>query len=139
MEREEGDGGLTQKAAVMTEAEEQRTLFEWINRASGKYPELQLCFHIANGGSRNKIEAHNLKLQGVKPGVPDLMLPVPRGGYHGLFIELKRTKGGRASEEQQVWIRSLNRLGYKAMICHGWVEAAEAIKEYLGEKGDEAR
>lgn len=124
---------------VPTEAQEQRALFMWCAYNRQKYPETEMLFHIPNGGSRNKIEAHNLKLQGVKPGVPDLMLPVPRGCHHGLFIELKRTKGGRASEEQLVWLRSLNRLGYKAIICHGWAEAAEAIKEYLGEKGDEAR
>lgn len=123
----------------MTEAQEQKLLFQWAAYSRGTYPELEMLFHIPNGGSRNKIEAHNLKLQGVKPGVPDLMLPVPRGGYHGLFIELKRTKGGRASEEQRAWIRSLKRLGYEAVICRGWEEAAETIKGYLTETGGQAR
>ena len=46
-------------------------------------------YHIPNGGTRNKIEAANLKRQGVKSGVPDLCFPLARGKYHGLYIEMK--------------------------------------------------
>lgn len=51
------------------------------------------CFHIPNGGSRNKAEAANLKRQGVKAGAPDLCVPVPSGSKHGLFIEMKAGEG----------------------------------------------
>lgn len=119
---------------VASEAQEQRALFQWIAYNAGKWPELRLCFHVPNGGSRNPLEAHNLKLQGVRPGVPDIMLPVPRGGFHGLFIELKRCKGGRVSEDQQIWIDRLNRLGYRAVICRGWDAARAEIELYL--RGD---
>ncbi len=60
-----------------SEASEQIKLMEWCKWQEHKYPELQLLYHIPNGGSRNAIEAKNLKRQGVKPGVPDLCLPVP--------------------------------------------------------------
>lgn len=73
-----------------TEAQEQATLFSWAEMQSGRRPELRLLFHIPNGGSRGKAEAARFKMEGVKPGVPDLFLPVPRGPWHGLFIELKR-------------------------------------------------
>lgn len=114
-----------------TEAQEQKALFEWIAYNIWKWPELRLCYHIPNGGSRDPREAHNLKLQGVKPGVPDICLPVPRGPYHGLYIELKRQKGGRLSEDQKAWLNRLNRVGYRAVVCNGFEAARDEILDYL--------
>lgn len=116
---------------VPTEASEQTALFRWADVASRTHPELQMLFHCPNGGSRDPREAHNLRLQGVKPGVPDICLPVPRGSYHGMYIELKRVKGGRLSEDQRAWLDRLNVLGYYAVTCRGWLEAQTAILEYL--------
>lgn len=106
----------------------------WAAFQSGNYPELELLYHIPNGGSRNKIEAHNLKLQGVKSGVPDLCLPVARGGYHGLYIELK-VKGNKASDNQKRWISDLISQGYRAEVAYGWEAASEILVEYLNLKG----
>ena len=121
---------------VATEAQEQAAVFEWIARNQNRRPELKFCFHIPNGGSRDLREAHNLKLQGVKAGVPDICLPVPRPGFHGLYIELKRREGGRVSYEQKAWIMTLNRFGYRAVVCRGWDEAREEIEHYLGVRSD---
>lgn len=71
------------------EAAEQIKLFRWASWAIQQYPELELMYHIPNGGSRNPIEAANLKRQGVRSGVPDICLPVPRGKYSALYIEMK--------------------------------------------------
>ena len=68
-----------------SEAAEQEAVIAWCGWMEKQHPELKLLFHIPNGGSRNKAEAANLKAQGVKPGVPDLCLPVARCGYHGLL------------------------------------------------------
>lgn len=119
------------KQILPTEGEEQRMLFEWIELKKRKYPELGLCFHIPNGGSRNLLEAHNLKTQGVKAGVPDLFLPVPSGSWHGLFIELKRQKGGRVSDKQRQWLTDLEKEGYRAELAFGWKDASEIILNYL--------
>ena len=73
------------KMPVPTEAQEQMTLFSWAAMQSGKYPELNLLYHVPNGGSRHKAEAGRLRAEGVKAGVPDLCLPVARGQYHGLL------------------------------------------------------
>ena len=116
---------------IACEASEQAALFEWAARAQGKYPELGLLFHVPNGGSRDPREAAHLKRQGVKSGVPDLCLPVPRGPFHGLFIELKRVKGGALSGRQKEWLGLLNHHGYRAVVCRGWLEARETILEYL--------
>ena len=45
------------KMPVPTEAQEQMTLFSWAAMQSGKYPELNLLYHVPNGGSRHKAEA----------------------------------------------------------------------------------
>lgn len=70
----------------------------------------------------------------MKSGVPDLCLPVARGANHGLYIELKRQRGGRISEEQVRWIDGLLKQGYAAAICKGWQEAASVIIDYLRQK-----
>ena len=116
---------------VNKEADEQEALFAWAEYQKGKYPELELMYHIPNGGSRNKAEAARLKAQGVKPGVPDICLPVPRGKYHGLYIELKRSKGGRVSSDQTIWLEKLMRHGYAVALCFGWDDARDIIIKYL--------
>lgn len=112
------------------EADQQRKLFQWTTFIRVKYPEIDLMFHIPNGGSRNKLEAANLKKQGVKAGVPDLFLPVSRGGYHGLFVELKYGKN-KPTEKQTKWLTNLNEQGYAVAVCYGCDEASEKILKYL--------
>lgn len=80
------------------------------------------------------LEAARMKAAGVKPGVPDMFLPVAREGCHGLYIELKRRDGGRVSTEQTAWMDALARQGYKTALCHGWDAAREEIQRYLGGK-----
>lgn len=116
---------------IPTEAQEQRTLFEWAAVMAQRYPVLRLMHHIPNGGSRNPAEARNLRAQGVRPGVPDIFLPCARGGWHGLYIELKRQRGGRVSEEQREMLEELRREGYAAAVCEGWEAARDVITEYL--------
>lgn len=112
------------------EAAEQIALFSWAAYMQNTYPELELLFHIPNGGSRNKIEAANLKRQGVKAGIPDLFLPVARGGWHGLFIEMKAGKN-KETENQKSWGFKLKYQGYLTAVCYGWEAAADVIKAYL--------
>jgi hypothetical protein len=59
------------------------------------------------------------------------MLPVARGGYHGLFIEMKRQKGGTVSPTQRDWIEYLLAQGYQAVVCRGFDAAREVIEQYL--------
>lgn len=112
------------------ESDEQTQLMVWAEYMSGRYPELKLLYHIPNGGSRNSIEAYHLKQQGVKAGVPDLCLPVPRGTYHGLYIEMK-VKGNKPTANQKEWIEKLREQGYKAEVCYGWEEASGVILDYF--------
>ncbi|CEP50287.1 VRR-NUC domain-containing protein [[Clostridium] sordellii] len=112
------------------EETEQMTLIDWCNINICKYPELKLIYHIPNGGKRNKLEAARLKRGGVKKGVPDLCLPVSKGAYHGLYIEMK-FGNGRTSKEQKEWINDLTEQGYKAIVCNGFEEAKDTIIKYM--------
>lgn len=119
------------KISCPTEDEEQIALMQWAAVMSGRYHELRLMYHIPNGGARSKTEAARFKAMGVKKGVPDIHLPVARGRYHGLYIELKRQHGGRASDEQKRWIKDLQEQGNAAFVCKGWRQAAATIEQYL--------
>ncbi|HEX7386258.1 MAG TPA: VRR-NUC domain-containing protein [Castellaniella sp.] len=114
------------------EDDHQAALIRWARLQSKTTPELALLLHIPNGGRRNIREAARLKAQGVRAGVPDLLLPVSRFGRHGLWIELKAPKNGRVSADQKQWIEDLNKQGYAAMVCVGWLQARDAIIDYLG-------
>ena len=113
------------------ESGHQEALFSWAAYRTGLMPELQYMYHVPNGGKRDATTAVALKRQGVKAGVPDIMLPAARAGYHGLYIELKRQRGGRTSDNQSEWLDALSAQGYKAALCYGWEQAAGTIIEYL--------
>lgn len=116
-----------------TEAQEQAALFEWAAFEAQKHPELALMFHIPNEGKRSGRTGAELIRQGLKRGVPDVFLPVARGGKHGLFIEMKRVKGSTMSKDQREWCDKLREQGYVAEICYGWENAANTIRKYLEE------
>lgn len=107
------------------------------NEAHEQVAVIQYCdyrgipvFHVPNGGSRNAKEAKNLKRQGVRAGVPDLVFPVAKRGYHGLFIELKYGSN-KPTEKQLEWIRLLAGNGYKAVVCYGSEQAIQEIDWYM--------
>lgn len=115
-----------------TESVEQQRLMRWVEFVSKRqHPELKLLYHIPNEGKRSLATGGKLRAEGLKSGVPDLCLPVPRGKYHGLYIELKRIKGGRVSDEQRQWISDLQAVGHRAVVCKGWKAAQAEIEWYL--------
>ena len=116
---------------IPTESAEQQLLFQWARMQSGKYPELTLLYHIPNEGKRSHKPGARMKAEGLKTGVPDICLPVARGGHHGLYIELKRVKNSRVTVAQMAWIEALTRQGYVAAVCRGADEAIELITRYL--------
>lgn len=113
-----------------TEAEEQAALFQWAKLAEGSMPQLRLLYAVPNGGSRHKLEAANLKRQGLKAGVPDVCLAYPKGVYHGLYIEMKVGKN-KPSDKQEQWLRDLKAAGYMTAVCYGFLQAKETIERYL--------
>jgi hypothetical protein len=115
----------------MSEHSEQAALFDWAAwQANLGIEPLRYMFAIPNGGLRNKATAARLKAEGVKPGVPDICLPWPAGGYHGLYIEMKVGRN-KPTPEQNACLEWLNEAGYLALVANGCDEAKRILVDYL--------
>ena len=114
----------------MSEHSEQCAVVEWLQWHKIRH------YAVPNGGSRNKAEAARLKAEGVSPGVPDLCIPVPTGGAHGLYIEMKFGKN-KTSETQDEWISYLSGVGYTCAVCYSADAAISIVKSYLDSKNGE--
>lgn len=119
------------KSGVPTETTEQQWVIQWSQQPSvlEQYPELTMLYHIPNERA-DKVQAAILKSMGVKKGVPDLHLPIPSGGYHGLYIEMKALDG-KPDKDQLWWADHLKANGYAHAFCYGWQQATEVLKWYL--------
>lgn len=115
----------TQGAAVMSEAEEQAAVVQYLELKGIPF------YHVPNERKCSPQAGARLKAQGVRPGVPDLCIPVPSGKYHALYIEMK-AKGGRITEHQRKWIEVLRHYGNFAAVCYGADNAMALIDAYMG-------
>ena len=113
-----------------TEHKSQCAVIKWAVLSQGRFPALKRLFAIPNGGHRDIRVAARLKAEGVRPGVPDLMLPVPRGEYHGLFIEMK-AKPNKLTELQEAECAALEASGYCVRVCFSSAEAIQSIEHYI--------
>lgn len=115
----------------LSEHDEQTIIIAYIDSVlKAQYPEAVRLFAIPNGGLRHIREAQKLKEEGVRPGVPDLFLPVARGGYFGLFVEMK-SETGRERKDQADWRKYLVEAGYVAEVAYGAQKAIALIEDYL--------
>jgi hypothetical protein len=115
----------------MSEHNHQAALIEWSEFNLGRFPDLKWLFAIPNGGQRGKAQAGKLKAEGVKKGVFDLCLPVRRGIYSSLWIEMKYGKNV-LTDDQRYFKAFIEGQGGKCVVCWNWEDAALAIEEYLG-------
>lgn len=114
------------------EREEQAALIEWWCWCCRRWQlEPYDLFHIPNEGTGSAVRGRLQQKQGLRPGCPDLMLSVPVGQYHGLFVEMKRARHCSVSQEQRMFHARLQLRGYAVAVCHGSTEARMAIKQYL--------
>jgi hypothetical protein len=124
------------RADEPSEHDIQAAVFAWAAENEARWPELGMLFAIPNGSARHPAVGAKLKAEGVKRGVPDICLPVPRrtgvdGFYAGAFLELK-TQRGRLSPEQLAWLDRLHKQGYFCAVCYGVEQATETLEWYLG-------
>lgn len=116
----------------MIESKEQSALFKvaQYNTITRDY-----LHAIPNDGKRDPRTGANFKRRGLKAGVPDICLPYPCNGYHGLYIELKRSdkSKSRVTPEQKQWIEKLSKVGYAAHVAYGWQDAWNIITNYLSQ------
>jgi hypothetical protein len=122
---------------VPTEHQEQAEVIAWAEAHRARWPELAYLFSVPNfaghmGRASTRLRAGaKAKREGRKAGVPDLVLPVARHGYHGLFIEMKRQRGGSVSPEQKAWHHALREQGYAVYVCRGAFAAITVLTSYL--------
>ena len=94
------------------------------------FPCLELAFHPPNGGRRDMREAAKFRSLGVRPGVPDWILPVPRGRFSGLMIEFKSAQGS-VSEHQRHYMAMATIEGWLCVVHKDWYVALQEVKAYL--------
>ena len=117
---------------MASERHHQQAVIKWSQQRSVcvQWPELALLHHIKNETTGGAAEVAADKAMGVKKGVPDLCLPVARGGFHGMYIEMK-TPSGRVSDAQRWWLLRLTEQGYRVAVCHGYDAAVAELSWYL--------
>lgn len=107
---------------AVSEHMEQAALVMWFRRA---YPDT-LIFAVPNGGLRSKSQAIKLKVEGVVPGIPDLFIPAWK-----LWVEMKKAKGGKVSDEQKEMIIYLQSVGYRVIVGIGAEDARRKISQFI--------
>lgn len=112
----------------MSEHLSQAALFEAIEKL--RIPGLQWMFAIPNGGHRHVRVAMKMKAEGVKAGVWDIFLPIPKGKYHGLFIEMKWGKN-KLTDSQKEFGQFVERQGYQTKVAYDWEMALSYLIEYM--------
>jgi hypothetical protein len=106
----------------------QRAAFSWVRAQEAQYPMLRFLFHPGSGGKRSPGEAGKLKAYGLRPGVPDFLLPMasPGGSWAGLAIELKSAKGV-VSVDQVAWLKAFGEKGYLSCVCRDMDSFSDAV------------
>lgn len=132
-------------AKTDTEAAHQAAVFCWAAYNYTRWPELRWMHSSTYGavfGDDEKgrmIRAAKLLAQGMRPGVADIFLPVRRGNYGGLYIEMKKpaikpkrpgSKGGM-SDEQIDFRNFVLSQGFGHFVAYSWEEAVAVIEQYL--------
>lgn len=122
----------TAKQKPISEAKESMALIKW-----AKLKNIRLV-HIANEGERSRQYGASLVRQGLSKGFPDLLMASARGGYFGMFIEMKQKfhyteseKAKQSWKNQEEWLSHLRNQGYFAFFAYGWEDAKSVIEMYM--------
>ena len=113
------------------EYQQQVNIFKFAEQMAAQYPELEMLVGSMNGVRLTIGQAVKAKKAGMKKGYPDILLPINRKPYSGLYIELKRDKKNKVSVEQVWWLERLRKQGFYATVCHGEDEAKDLLIKYL--------
>ncbi len=107
---------------------------ECVKIAWNEFPETRYClFHVANEIDRpdsNPMLGARRRAEGIVRGVSDLILMLPRKGYHALCIEMK-TETGYQSSFQMDWQKIVESNGYRYVVCRSVEQFRDILTEYL--------
>lgn len=123
---------VARKPRIDREFQEQAALFSWARNPAvvRLYPDLALMSCSLNGVKLSKAQAGKAKAAGMLKGEHDVRLPVARGGYIGLSIEMK-VNDNRPTPEQIGYGNRLMAEGWCIRYCWSWTEAQDEILAYL--------
>lgn len=105
----------------MTEQQIQKEIFQYFQNKyclKNQNPKCSI-FAVPNGGSRNMLEAINLKATGVVAGVADLIILMPNAKT--IFVEVKTEKGIQ-SDKQKDFEKTVTDLGFKYYLVRSLEE-----------------
>lgn len=120
--------GLEAKERKKPETVLQIAFFRWLEE---QHPEIYAMSFASAGGMRTGIQtAIEMRDMGYKTGTPDVMILIPRNGYHGLMIEIKPLKKYATPEQKDIIVK-LNKEGYNAQVVKGWEALLLAVKTYF--------
>jgi hypothetical protein len=88
--------------------------------------------HLAGNIGQRAAQMNKLKSEGFLPGVADMTIFEPRGGYSCMFVEMKRADGGNGASSNQIdFLREVEKRGAFGIVCNGADEAMKIITDYL--------
>lgn len=143
---------LKDRVTGATEFAEQCAVIEWADRQVNVYPQLASLFAVPNGEKRERIKrvrrdgsvtswspaGVRAKRMGARAGVPDLLLPVPMGGWSGLAIEMK-VGSGKPSDDQVDWLMRFDANQWCVWVCYSAETAIRVLEAYCSGGQSEMR
>jgi hypothetical protein len=114
----------------VSEDDLQISCFQWIELMRPAHPILEWIIHVPNGGKRPRGAAGKLKAMGVKPGVLDVLLPLPFNGWSGLAIEMK-VGSNKTTEQQDDWLQVFEASGYYTAVCYTLEDFMSHVRRFL--------
>jgi hypothetical protein len=117
----------------LTEFKIQAEFFQWVWSHQIERPHWKLIWAVPNSGKRSPWEASKALAEGLRKGVPDVTVAIPRTPYHGLFMEFK-TEGGTLSKLQRIMLDELEAQGYLVAVPRSVEQAKRILLGYLGER-----
>lgn len=121
------------KTPKVAETTIQQQVVKWF---AWTYPETYktgALFAVPNEGKRTRATASRMKAEGLFRGAWDLILLLPRGGFHGACFEMK-AKGGKLTPEQLAWGRARILDGYFCDVFFSYEQAVQGIEQYMNLK-----
>jgi len=121
------------------EYQAQCAVIQWAAYQEHHFPELQLLkgnlegIYLHGTQEQRAKTINKAKKAGMRPGWPDLELPVSRKGYGALFIELK-VGTNKPSPEQVRMLDLLVEHGNAVYLAYGSQQAIKIISSYLSKK-----
>ena len=121
-------------AKPQTESQIQKDCVAWFRH---RYESIEpLFFSVANGGARNAWTAKIMKDEGIRAGVADLILLIPRHGFAGLLVEMK-TLDGKQSDSQKTFEKLATQYRYKYVVVRDLTTFQQLMLWYIEDKAEE--